>query len=200
MAFIGGAFAYRAFEGTRVVTIREKVSLDSLRDVWLIGKVDSVRLSRAEMENARLREQIFHASVNAEHDTLTIRDTMQVLAFSADTVLSTKLHAVDGDGEATEHEVQVAEKVQYIPAFNLFRIEDLAISPILLPIRTKKVTEPTVKSLFPTFQFKALALYRDNVGIGGLVSIGDWGGGVCFEIDRKPMWMVSRRFWTTNYY
>lgn len=195
VSFVLGGFAYHAFEGTRTITVKEHLDIDSIKDVLLQGKVDSIQLSVLFKENERLRDEIFHASVNAEHDTLTLRDTMQVLAFSADTTLYTKAIVTSEDGsEFTQSQVQVYERLQYIPAFNLFRIEDLQLSPIAMSIKTKKVTEPTIHSLFPSFSVDALISFRDAPGAGILAHVGSWGLGVDIEIDRKPMWMLAHRF------
>lgn len=203
-SFIGGAFAYHAFEGTKTVTITEHIDIDSIKNVLLVGKVDSVQLSVLFKENERLRKMVQHSpSITGQPEphprmsvggTWIFPDTGKVLAFSADTVLGTKLHAVAEDGEVSEHDVQIAEKVSYVPAFNLFRIEDLSVSPIAISNTVKKVTAPEIPHLLPSFQLQGLLTYRDAPGVGALVSIGDWGGGVGFEVGARPQWMIVHRF------
>jgi hypothetical protein len=163
-AIIG--FVVREYTLTpKVVTITQTVNIDSLKNVWLSARKDSVRIDT-------LLRRI--PAPYAVHDTVVIGDTL-VLVYSTpfDSALGVSVTAVSGE-DTTNIETTTRLSVDlefYAEPLNLFNISRLSLSPIYLEVpHTEKVIDKT-----NDFGFWLVGGSRATTGVN--LTYGKWGVG-----------------------
>jgi len=198
LAVMAGAFYLgTVYEKSRFVStpliVTERVNVDSIKNVLLVGKVDSIELSDAYDLIADLRNR----SPRIKYDTIIVTRNVKIPIYSADTTLATTGHVVTTDEEDTtsaSYQTNVHMKLQWFPPpFQVFRIENLSIDTMRTTFTRKR---SIITETGGGFSFSLEPVFGGGghgALVGGFIDIDNWAVGGLAIAEEKPIWMVKHR-------
>ena len=140
-----------------IIQVPIVVNLDSLKNVWLTGKVDKVKYDELLASNEWLRAQPAKIRTVTLHDTIPgepIIDSVDVFSTQLDTAQLAHVSITQGDSTWTDS-VTVDTKLDisfYGYPVNMFNIHTLAVSPIRVnvPIKERVIDQTNTFGLWLT--------------------------------------------------
>jgi len=188
--YLGMVYEKSRFVNTPII-VKQVTNLDSLKDLWLHAKVDSVDYADAIAEIEELRS----AKPETRRDTILV--PMKIPVFSVDTTIKASGEITTTDEEDTlqsTYTTNVHARIQfYPPPIQMFGIRSLSVDPIFTTFKRKRSVVPEKTFDFP-LSFDVSACFGHAIGMGGAVNWDDWGVGVILIAEEKPLYLVKRRF------
>jgi len=176
------------------ITVTHSINFDSLRNVWLRGKVDSIDLIDANrvIEDLLQRKPVW----KTVHDTITLLDERKILAYSTDTSMQMKVSGVAVDQEDTVSTVTTTTlraKIYYVPSFGAFQVANLSIDPMKFTFKRHRSIVEEKQNDFP-ISFDATFGFGHGPVAGAFLNYEDWGIGALIIPEEKPLYLIKKRF------
>jgi len=171
--------------------INIETNIDSLKNIWLTGKIDTFKFIEQIKINHNLMNAINKLKMIKPETVMTKNN---ILMASIDTSIKSSITSkiiFSNDTINIDTSTMIQTKINYLPDYNLFNIDKLNIEPITFNIRL-----PTTKILIDTkskynISGVLVSMGRYNVGIGAIFDIDHFKFGYISIYKTSPIWLVG---------
>lgn len=173
--------------------VTQEIVPDSIKDALLFAREENTNLQAALDRMMELNDIDIPAI--ATHDTLW-RDVPYTF-FTTDSVLELRGVATTTDAEDTvvqEYTTNVHMNMAfYPPPIKRFFVRNLSVDPLKLKFTRRSVIMKEDALDFP-ISCDIVAGFGHSLAGGAFLNYGDWGVGVEFIADEKPLYLIKKRF------
>jgi hypothetical protein len=206
VALVGAFAAGRMSVTETVTTVAAGVNIDSLKNIFQAGKVDSASLEDLMAENSDLRDLIKGMKLSGVSDEpwpnrMPLDETpakpppldQKVATWTMDTTKPVDVDIVTISGEDTLHAKSTSNinvHVLFMGApVNTFWLVNASVDPF--EIHRSVVDKSRSDTDWGSLSFRGMLAGGGGVGVGGQFEFGRIGAGVLFVSDTRPLYVVT---------